>query len=126
MLAAVCGWVGSGMATEYLAFREHFHLLHNVVDEVFSNPKMMSVPGDTSVQHALVGAISQRVKERNGSMTDSQLNNVVVFAKAHLPRVLQGLLCLHCVAAIPGRFLSLPDTSAWCFEHAAIVKSWSK
>jgi hypothetical protein len=124
MLAAVRGWVGSGMAAEFMAFRENFHLLHNVVDQVFNTPQQVSIGSEVSVQHALVGAVAQRVKERNGSMSDQQLGNVVVFGKQCLPRSLQALLCLLCVASGCKRFLKVRETIAWCVENKDTLNAW--
>ncbi|MGO9110706.1 MAG: ATP-binding protein [Thermoguttaceae bacterium] len=127
ILAAVRGWVGSGKAAEFMAFREHFHLLHNVVDQVFTNPDQANIgSGDSSVQHALVGAIAQRVKERNGSMTDQHLGNTVVFGKRFLPRSLQALLVLQCVASGCKRFLQVDACRAWCMENKATIDAWKK
>jgi len=126
MCCAMQGLVGPGPAAEFMAFREHFHLLHKVVDQVFDTPQAVSVNGDLSVQHALIGAISQRIKERNGSMTDTQLGNVVTFGRANLPRSLQALLCLNCVASGCKRFLQVPETVAWCVEHRETLESWRK
>ena len=126
MTCAVQGLVGPGPAAEFMAFREHFHMLHNVVDQVFDSPQGVNVGGDLSVQHALIGAVSQRMKERNGSMTDAQLGNVVSFGRRSLPRSLQALLCLNCVASGCKRFLQVPETVAWCVEHREILDSWRK
>ncbi len=125
--SAVRGLVGPGPAAEFLAFREHFHMLHNVVDQVFDAPHGVSLNGsDTSVQHALIGAISQRMKERNGSMTDQQLGNVVTFGRGSLPKSLQALLCLNCVASGCQRFLQVPETLTWCAEHRETLEAWRK
>jgi len=124
MASAVQGLVGPGPAAEFLAFREHFHMLHNVVDQVFDSPQAVSLNGDASVQHALIGAVSQRMKERNGAMTDAQLGNVVRFGRASLPRSLQALLCLNCVASGCKRFLQVPETIAWCGEHRETLEAW--
>jgi hypothetical protein len=126
MTCAVQGLVGPGPAAEFMAFREHFHLLHNVVDQVLDSPAAVSLTGDLSVQHALIGAVSQRMKERNGSMTDVQLGNVVKFGRRSLPKSLQALLCLNCVASGCNRFLQVPETVAWCVEHREILESWRK
>jgi len=124
--SAVQGLVGPGPAAEFMAFREHFHMLHNVVDQVFDQPAQVSLNGDLSVQHALIGAVAQRMKERNGSMSDAQLGNVVTFGRASLPKALQALLCLQCVAAGCKRFLQVPETVAWCAEHRDTLESWRK
>jgi hypothetical protein len=126
MCCAVQGLVGPGPAAEFLAFREHFHMLHNVVDQVFNAPQTVSLNADLSVQHALIGAISQRMKERNGQMTDQQLGNVVTFGRHNLWRSLQALLCLNCVASGCKRFLQVPETLAWCAEHRDTLESWRK
>jgi hypothetical protein len=123
---AVQGLVGPGPAAEFMAFREHFHLLHNVVDQVFDAPQAVNVGTDLSVQHALIGAVSQRMKERNGQMTDAQLGNVVTFGRRSLPKSLQALLCLNCVASGCKRFLQVRETLAWCAEHRETLEAWRK
>lgn len=124
--AAVQGLVGPGPAAEFLAFRQHFHMLHNVVDDVFNAPHGVSLTGDLSVQHALIGAVSQRIKERNGQLTDTQLGNVVTFGRTSLPKSLQALLCLNAVASGCKRFLQVPETVAWCVEHREVLEAWRK
>jgi hypothetical protein len=126
MCCAVQGLVGPGMASEFMAFREHFHMLHNVVDQVFDTPQTVTLNSDLSVQHALIGAVSQRMKERNGQMTDIQLGNVVTFGRNQLPKSLQALLCLNCVASGCKRFLQVPETVAWCVEHRDVLDSWRR
>ena len=74
----------------------------------------------------MIGAVSQRMKERNGQMTDLQLTNVVTFGRAHLPKSLQALLVLNCVASGCKRFLQVPETIAWCVEHRDVLDSWRK
>ena len=96
------------------------------MSQVFDAPAAVSLTGDLSVQHALIGAVSQRMKERNGSMTDAQLGNVVTFGRRGLPKSLQALLCLNCVASGCKRFLQVPETVAWCVEHREVLESWRK
>ena len=126
ILSSVQGLVGPGMAAEFMAFREHYHMLHNVVDQVFDTPSIVDIGTDLSVQHALIGAVTQRMKERNGSMTDVQLGNVVTFGKKCLPKSLQALLCLNCVASGCQRFIQVPESLAWCQENRATLNAWRK
>lgn len=124
ILAAVRGWVGSGMAAMFMAFREHYQLLHGVVDQIFSDSNANVPLADTSVQHALVGAIASRMREMNGKLTDQQRSNAVSFVKRCLPKSLQALLVLQCWQN--KGFSSNPDVVAWAVSNKALIDQWSR
>jgi hypothetical protein len=124
ILAAVRGWVGSGSAAMFMAFRESYHLLHNVVDSVFDDPNANVPAADASVQHALVGAIASRMKERNGSMTDTQRGNAIAFGRRCLPKSLQALLVLQCWGC--KGFASNPEAVQWAVENKSLIARWKQ
>jgi hypothetical protein len=112
----VHGLVGPGPVAQFMAFREHFHLLHGTVDKVFDEPEEINTDSlERSAQHALVGAIASRLKERNGSTTDQQMQNITTFANRGLSKTLQTLLILHCDRATAG-------TEHW--KQSAGRKKW--
>ena len=124
MLAAVRGWVGSGMAAEFMAFREHYSLLHGVVDKIFTDPTTTVALSDVSVQYALVGAVASRMKERNGQMTDAHRSNAITFAQRNLPKSLQALMVLNCWAC--KGFADNAEAKAWGMENADLIATWRK
>lgn len=124
---AIRGIVGP-IGTEFMAFRQHFNQLHGVVDAVFKDPDSVDLQDDMSVKHALVGAITQRVKERNGSMPDSDLVNVYSFAKRCLPTAMQALVCVGCLhaQAVSGNrnLMAIAGWQEWFVEHQAVIEAW--
>jgi len=119
------GLVGPGPVAQFMAFRQHFHLLHNVVDQVFDSPATCNVSGlELSAQHALVGAVASRVKERNGTLTAQQAENIMVFAERALSMTLQTILVLRCQASGSKQFKESENRKRWVRQHADLLRSW--
>jgi len=127
---AVRGWVGMGHGSEFMAYREHFHMLHNVVDKVFNTPDKVDIDSDPSVQYALIGAISARFGEKSDRLSNDQIGNIVKFARRVYPKSMQALLCVHCRVAERNqkdkKFLKAPEALKWCTEHADTLAAWRK
>jgi hypothetical protein len=115
------------MMAEYIAFHQHYHLLHNVVEKVFDAPASVPVDGlETSAQHALIGAVASYMKEHNGKLTATQANNVMVFAERCLNKTLQTLLVLHCDKAGSKQWKESTGRSEWTAENAELITSAMK
>ena len=126
ILAVAQGLVGPGPAAEFMAFREHYHLLHGVVDQVFSDPlNAASGTLDLSVQHALAGAIATRIKERNGNLSNQELANVVIFGKRAFPRTVQAVLLLQTLATGCKQIRQVEDYRGWIADNVDAIRAWS-
>jgi len=79
---------------------------------------------ELSVQHALAGAIACRVKERNGSMTERELGNVVIFGKRAFSKPLQAVLCLQTMATGCKQFRQVPEYKAWVADNTDAIRAW--
>ena len=110
--------VGPGAVSQFMAFRQHYLLLHNVVDKVFDAPASVPLDGlETSAQHALIGAISARLKERNGALSKEQLMNVTVLCERLPSMTLQTLLIINCHRSGGPRWKEVEHV--WFTEHPA-------
>lgn len=72
----VRGCVGDGPAAEFVAYTKIYRNLPDV-DAIIHNPKKYKAPDDLSVQYALIGAITDRVKKITNA---NLLNNVATLA----------------------------------------------
>lgn len=126
VLSSVAGLVGPGPASEYLAFREHFHLFHKVVDKVFKDPESVDLRNELSAQHALIGALTQRVKEDQANLSNGDLENVVVFGSTKLAKPLQFILFRNMMVVANRRFVKIKRFYSWAQEpsNAEILKTW--
>jgi hypothetical protein len=116
--------VGPGPVAQFMAFRQHFHLLHNVVDKVFDAPASVPLGGlETSAQHALIGAVAARVKERNGQLTTQQAENVGIFMERLPSTTLQTIMVLHCDKAGSQQWKASAGRRNWIAKHADVITS---
>lgn len=109
--------VGPGLAAEYVAYRRHWNLLHGVVDQIINTGKG-TIPKELSVQHALIGALSERVRGLNGQLKDQNLKNLIMFGN-HLTDSMSALLIINVLAAskTAERLLKLPEGESWIRKH---------
>jgi hypothetical protein len=99
------GCVGEGPAAEFTAFLELYLQLPDI-DSVLSNPATTTVPKETSVLYALVGALVERVK------TDTSKASQFVRYATRLPDEFS-MLALRDALAADKRLRSNPDVLGW-------------
>lgn len=128
LLVAVAGKVGKSAATKFLAFRTHYETLHGVVDQVLEHPDQVEISGgvdELSKQHAIVAAVVERLRERNGKVPDRQLSNVIRLSD-RLPTILSSLLCANVFAFTPQcatRMILTPEGQAWLEKHRHTINA---
>ena len=119
--------VGPGHAAGFMAFRQHFHLLNNVVSKVFDAPASVTLDAlETSAQHALIGAVASRVKERNGTLTPDQAENVGIFVGMLPTKTLQRIAVTQCDRAGSKQWKASKSRAAWIEQHADLLVSMNK
>jgi len=92
MKANVAGSVGVGPAVEFLAFREHYAALHGFVDTALNNPNAVQIDhSNLSACHCMVGAMSTKLREMNGQLTDDKLLNLITLG-GRFSNMLEALL----------------------------------
>lgn len=110
--------VGPGLAAEYMAYRRHWNLLHNVVDDILGGKSKGKVPDELSVQHALIGSLAERVRGLNGQLKDEHLKNLISYGNK-LSDSMSALLVINVLAAskTAERLLKLPEGESWIRKH---------
>lgn len=110
--------VGPGMANEFMAFRDHYNMLHGVVDQILTQPNGCEVPTEPSVVHALVGAVSERVRGMNGDLTKRHLSSIVTFGN-RLPDSFSALLVRNvlCSNQFAEQLVEIPEGISWIQKH---------
>ena len=119
--------VGPGPVAQFMAFRQHYNLLHGVVDKIFTAPASVPLDGlETSAQHALSGAMAARVKERNGSLPKNEAENVAVFIERLPSKSLQTVAVLHCDRAGGKQWKETEGRRRWIASNADLITAAMK
>lgn len=117
MTAAISGLVGVGPANEFLAFREHYATLHGFVDAALSDPNGVTIDrNNVSACHCMIGAVTDKVREENGTITDDRLRNLITLSK-RFSDPMAALICQKLGAKATLRIGTLPEGREWYAKY---------
>jgi len=122
--AVISGLVGKAAASLFLAFRQHYETLKTAIDDCLNNPQSINLdPTRRSESFAVAGALTERLRKANGSLTTKQLENVVVVANK-MGNVLSALMFTNVCAFAPqsfARIIGTPTGQEWLTRHAEVM-----
>lgn len=121
---AIRGLVGGGMGTEFISYRERFDLLHGSIEKIIKTGKINQSIDKIDVQHALVGALTQYIKE-HPEIVEKDLNNIVKFAVGNLPAGMAGLFALRVFMEAPTRMASNTELRKWMNDNKEALAQWA-
>jgi len=114
----ICGSVGEGLATEFLAFRNTYDKLPDP-DKILASPETSDVPTELSVLYALCGALVDRVKKKDKKET-KRLDAVSIYA-GRLQQEFAVLLMKESARANPNLLRKSQAAKDWASDHADLL-----